>query len=491
MATSPQVGAEGHAWSGMLASGHIPERISTKDMLTQLAFITRHNTRFLSMITQKLEKPKIKSKRVFHVQEIEELKRAFTVTVTSTDTNRTQFGISDADAQELTTNDSIYFREIYTAVSSQVMTAGQVIPNGGANIGPDILQPVGNNPTAVLFSNTFGLNNGNGQFFTNLECCRIINIGAPGSAGGTNTLVTVRRCYHGPSGQDQGGAVIPSGIVNTSIQNDLTGATINAGFTFLRGLPIFKEGTGSPTGLFKNPYVDNNCTQEFKYSVEITKESNIDIKATPNYEPLELQRKLVNRRITLDLERTMIFGRKGVEMDTGGKPTYATGGVVEFIPKDSNHILTYNSPSINYASFLDLGYKIFDLGGGAKRSCFIGVKLYNVIKKFFEGHQSFRFNKEDTKNYGFNIESLDVSGGELNFIPLHCMDEFGWSDKMIALDLTVPSFVPVTHKDWDMKVETDIGERGVQVYKEQLIGMKGLERRYAQYQSIVDFAGLV
>jgi hypothetical protein len=38
-----------------------------------------------------------------------------------------------------------------------------------------------------------------------------------------------------------------------------------------------------------------------------------------------------------------------------------------------------------------------------------------------------------------------------------------------------------------MKVEKDIEEKGQQIYKEQWIGIKGLERRYAQYQHIAYF----
>lgn len=489
MATVPQVGAEGHAWSGIFASGHIPERFRKNDILSQMAFITRHNTPFLSMITQKFSKPTVKTKRVFESHELEELKRAFTVTVSSADTNHTQFGISNADAEELTTNDVLYFRDIYTTVTYQDMVGGQIVQSTGTNVGPNILTPMGGNPTGILFNNSFGFVNGN--YFTNMEVAKIVSVGARDSAGAGNTLLTVRRCYYGPSGQDQGGAVLNQTFVNTAIQANPTGAGINVGFTFLRGLPAFKEGTGAPSGFFKNPVKDNNCTQEFKYAVEITKESNIDIQGLKDYEPLNMQRMLANRRITLDIERTMIFGRKGIEEDTGGKKSYTTGGVVEHIPKDANHIIKYKSPSLNYGGFLDIGYNILDLGGGAHRSCFIGVKLFNAIKKSFEGHQAFRFNKEDIKNYDFNIESLDVSGGTLDLIPLHCMDEFGWGDKMLALDLTVPSYVPVTHKDWDMKVETDIGEKGVQIYKEQIIGMKGLERRFAEYQSIVDFAGII
>jgi hypothetical protein len=41
-----------------------------------------------------------------------------------------------------------------------------------------------------------------------------------------------------------------------------------------------------------------------------------------------------------------------------------------------------------------------------------------------------------------------------------------------------------------MKVETDIQEKGQQIYKEQWIGIKGMERRYSHYQHIFTFNGM-
>lgn len=490
MATQSQVGAEGHAWDGLFASGLIPERFLDKglDVLGKMSFITRHQTPFLSMITQKFPKAQVRKQRTFYTQELEELRRTFTVTVASTDTNHTQFGVSNAAAAEITENDMLYLRNTYATVQYTNMVAGQVVPGGGANVGPDILRPVGGNPTGVSFSRTWGVNNGN--YFTDFEAVRIVSIGAPDSAGTGDTLITVHRCFFGPSGVDQGGKIIDKSLVDTSVQADTANAAIQTGDVFLRGAPAFKEGTGAPTGLHKSPTMDNNFTQEFKYGVEITKESEIDIKNI-SYSPLDINRRLTNVRMMLDMERTMIFGRKGVTSDSSGKKLYTTGGVVEFIPKDDKHILNFPGNSLNYSDFLDLGHNILDLGGSSYRDCFIGVRAFNAIKKSFIEHAAFRFDLEDSKNFGLNIESLLVSGGKLNLIPLHCMDEFGWGDKMLCLDLGKPSFVPVTHKNWDMKVETDIGEKGVQVYKEQIIGMKGLERRYAEYHSIVDLGGLI
>lgn len=486
MAYNPQVGSEGHAWSGLFASGKIPERYKEMDNLGKLAFITRHSTPFLSKLTQKFPKAKTKSKREFSVHEIDELLRTFQVSVASTDTNHQAFGLTNAEAQEITENDVLYLRNVYASVEYDNLVTGQVIAGGGTNVGPDILRPVGGNPTNIKFNRGFGAVAG--TYFTSPEAVKVVEVGAENSAGTGHTLVKVRRCMFGPGGTDAGGKLVSETLVNSSIVAQDTVANFQEGDVLLRGLPVFKEGTGSPTGVWKNPIIDSNFTQEFKYAVETTKESEIDTKGI-QYSPKDLQRMLVNRRMMLDIERTMIFGRKGVTSDGQGKATYLTGGVVEFIPKDEKHIIAYEAPTINYSDLLDVGYKIFDNGGSAQRDCYIGVKLYNKFKKAFAEHESFRFNMEETKHFDIPIETIYVSGGQLNLIPLHCMDELGWADKMICLDMGYPSFVPVTHDGWDMKVNKDIGPRDVQMYKEEVIGMKGLERRYAQYQCIVDFSG--
>jgi hypothetical protein len=58
---------------------------------------------------------------------------------------------------------------------------------------------------------------------------------------------------------------------------------------------------------------------------------------------------------------------------------------------------------------------------------------------------------------------------------------------MLVLDLGYPSFRPVTHKGWDMVWRKDVGEPGTEIKKDGVVGMKGLERRYSEYQHIVEF----
>ena len=70
------------------------------------------------------------------------------------------------------------------------------------------------------------------------------------------------------------------------------------------------------------------------------------------------------------------------------------------------------------------------------------------------------------------------------------MEECGYGMRGIALDLSVPSFVPVTNPGWDMKTETDIAEKGSQIYKEQVITMRGLQRRYQNNHCLLDFSNV-
>jgi len=201
---------------------------------------------------------------------------------------------------------------------------------------------------------------------------------------------------------------------------------------------------------------------------------------------------LKTRQATLDIERAFLFGRKGKKIDPLGRVQYTVGGVVEFILKDDEHVHVWDaSKELNYKNMLDFISKIPEDGGGQVRDLFCGIDLYVDLKKSFYDEKYLRYDPEASKEFDIPIESIVGAGIKINVIPLYTLQEVGWGKRGLLLDFSVPSFVPTTHANWDMKVEKDIGQKGVQIYKEQWIGIKGLERRYAQYQHILDFSQLL
>jgi hypothetical protein len=495
MAMTSQTTREGQEVAGLFTSGQIPERLIKRGItnLGKMSFITRGMTSFSSMLHTRFPAGKTVDTREHKVYEITELDRTFMCTVASTDPGAPNnahdiFGMTNAQAAQLQANDIIYRINGFVFVQSTAMQMGQVIPGTPVTLpanSPNPLDPgMGGDPTGIVFSNNFGID-AQGNVFVDYEQMLILSISAPNSAGLGHTNVRVQRCFKGPGGADYGGRMVPLGLVNTGIRANAAAATINVGDIMLRGGSAWREGTNAPTGLTKNPVIDNNFTQEFKYAVEMTKESEIEA-LWSDKKPLDINRMLLRKRMTMDVERKFLFGQKGKSLDAQGRVLYTMGGVVEFIKKDPQHIIV-NTQGLSYPALLNLGPSIFGLGGSAERDVYVGYTLHSRLKQQFYNSGFMRTNPEMSKNFRLQIDTIETTGGILNIIPCFSMEEAGWGTRGIALDPGYPSFIPVTHEGWDMKIEKDIQEKGAQVYKEQVVGIKGLERRYSQYHSIIQF----
>lgn len=491
MAQVPQVQAEGSVFQNIFTSGAIPERFLKRGMdnLGNMAFITRGYTKFLSMLHTRFPKAKTVTSRQFPVYELSELDRVLNVTVASTSTDtHASIGISNAQAAQVRPNDILYVKGLFMTPVYSSLYGGQVDSSNANPYGATHLNySTGVRVTSVVYSQTWGVDATNSTTNTMYEAVMVLQVDSPDSAGTGNTKVVLRRGYASGGKEDFGGSLIPLSIVNTGLTNGTPDdGTITTSMQLLRGLPSFPEGTDAPTGVYKNPLIDNNFTQEYKYALEITKESTIEA-LWMNQTPLDIARKLRMRQANIDQERTFIFGRKSKSQDSLGRQIYTTGGVVEFILPDTDHFLVYNQPTINYTGTLDLFDKAFNLGGSSIRYLFCGIDLYREFKKSFWSSGYLRYDEEATDEFAINISVLDASGGQVYIIPLYTLQEAGWGMRGICLDMETPSFVPVTHEGYDMKVEQDIAAKGQQIYKEQWLAMTGLERRYQYYQTIVSF----
>jgi len=489
MAQVPQQRAEGSVFNSIFTTGAIPERFLARgmDQLGQMAMITRGYTKFLSMIHTRFPKAKTVNTREFPVYELSELDRVLNVVgQSSSSDNHTTIGLSDSQAAQLRPNDILYVKGLYMTPVYSYLYGGQVNSTNTTPFGPGHLNySTGVQVTSVVYSPTWGVDATNSTTNTEYEQVMVLEVQGAGSWGTGQTRVRLQRGFASGGKEDFGGSLISPSIINTAVNLNNAGA-ITTSMQLLRGLPSFPEGTDAPTGVYKNPIIDKNFTQEYKYALEITKEAGIE-KTWMSQDPLDIARKLRIRQANLDQERTFLFGRKSKTFDNLGRVQYTTGGVTEFIMKDTDHFLTYNQPTINYTGCLDLFDKAFNLGGSSERYLFCGIDLYREMKKAFWSSGYLRYDEEATDEFAINITALDASGGKVYVVPLYTLQEAGWGMRGLCLDMSVPSFVPVTHQGYDMKVEQDIALKGQQIYKEQWIAMTGLERRYQYYQTIVSF----
>lgn len=494
MAEVARVVGEGSTFQGPLTGGRIPSRYVKGgiDRLGQLSFITRGQTRFLWHLHSKFPKSRVVDTREPKTHELQELDRVFPVRgASSAGDNHTTFAVSNSLAEQLQANDMLYNTNMYVCVDWGTLNYGQVTTGTNAvptNPSPEELDPQsGHWATAVNFSRQWGPDPLNAtRYYTDMEPMLVLGKGSPDGAGTGLTTITVKRVTKASDGYDFGGSEVNRTLVNTGILANGGQGTIQVGDTLVRGISSWGDGSGPAIGIFKHPYMDNNFTQQFKIAVEMDEEAEIEA-LWMDKKPLDIQRMLVNRRNMVDMERTFLLGQKNKTKDTKGSWQYMTGGVLEYVPKDSSHIFNFQGPVLNYPGWLDVANNVSNLGGGERYDVYVGLDLYTDLKKNFYSSGYLRYDTKASARFDIPIEVMMGSAAEFYIHPLWTFQEIGFGRKALFVDATKPSFNMVTHSGWDMVAEKDIQTKGTAVYKEQLKGIKGLERRYGQYMALVSF----
>ncbi len=485
---------EGSLYAGIMTSGQIPERFLKRDMdrLTLNALITRGETAFMSMLHTRIPKSKIiKQTREHSIVEMEEFDRVINVTGASVGSNNhTTFSVGNFQAPLLEQNDILFIKNLFCHVKTENLYTGQVT---AANVGvnPRGLASQGGRPLSVHYSNTFGQDPSDPDvFFTLYEQVKVVSVGAAGSGiNADNTLITVQRCYTGPSAFDIGGENLNSrylSLINAGILANSESGKIQVGMELLAGLNSFPTGSGAPDGRGKTAEIFNNFTQEFKYAMSIENEAEIEA-TNLNKSQWDINKMLQARRMSLHMERTYLFGRKSKIQTPTGSLIYTMGGAIEYVPQTKDHIITYDSGAITYTNLLNTLEKVFKLGGSMNYDAYCGIGLYIELKKAFYSSGYMRYSPEASKSFDIPIETLEAAGGRINIIPCYTMSESGWDTRAFLMDQSKPHFVPVTHEGWDMKYTPNIAQAGYEIRKELYVGIKGLERRYASYLAILDF----
>ncbi len=488
-------------YSGTYAGNKIPEelRVNGMDSLGQLAWLEKDMYSFNYFLHKRFgAKNNVVGDRIYKVGEMSELEHRFQVTVESSDEYHQRFGLPNQYAAQFQPNDILYRPDVYATVLFSDLYKGQVLADGSVPTSPTTLARMnasaGRYATDVKFSRQWGFVGDTDLLFSSPEVLFVKSVDAANSAGTGQTWITVERCWMGDSDRKAECPILDRGMVyggSTGIKAATpTDVKFAVGDYLIRGGNSFYEGTDAPEGVFKNPEFDYNYTQELKYAVSITKESDI-IKSWISDKPLDINRKLTLRRLLRDYEHQLLFGRKAKHAMANGKEMYMFGGVEEHIPKDRDHYLSYKPSTLNWTGLAEFGKEVFEVGGSAERFCFCGYSLHAKLIAMFYNSGLLQIDPEASKEFKMDVLALHVTGGKINIVPTRTLELNGYSMRGFCLDLSVPAYTPVTNKGWDMKVLKDIGDKSVQIYKEQVITMRGLQRRYAQYQSIIDFSNVV
>lgn len=504
MAHVPETTSAGQSWSRLATGGIWPDELRKKgiDEATRLLYLTRKYAGVAYYLHRNVGKTKKVKDRIFKAREVTELDRYLTVTVPSGQGSdagvERVFGLSNEQAVQIQPNDVLYVRGLYVKPQLQNIVFTQALPNVGTNLGPD-LAPAGFNTTDVLFSRVKGMNTNN-QIFADEEQMLVVDVGPPDSAGTGNTLVTVDRVYQGPNANDDGGRIIPAAIrygnsVNQKgIWNDINNlnaaSRIQAGDRILMGMSAWWEGTNYGTGIFKNPVSDVNFTQEYKMAVEKTEESDI-VDYWIKERPFDINRWITSLKMTRSMEYSYLLGKKGMDRRADGRELYLTGGIREFILKDSQHYIVYPSPTLTWTGMLQMSRSLLDLNNSGNMKGITGVSMDVALRSSFWNSNMF-YNPEASKKFNMEVNTIVLAGVSIDLVVSQVFEENGLGNEIMLLDFADgDAFTPVTNEGWDMKVEKDIAEKGSSIYKEGIKGMFGLERRRQTHHAIWDFSAAV
>lgn len=296
------------------------------------------------------------------------------------------------------------------------------------------------------------------------ECVRIDSVG---SAGASNTDVIVERGWGG------NGTGTP-GQITTSMN-------------LILGTSAAGEASRSRKSIGKNISTDTNYLQLFREPYEAT-DFEMDEDLFFNERPEQTNANLASLLLMKKLEFTFWQGVKAKRTDNAtNKTMYTTGGVIPFVPRDSDHQINFDGP-ITPTKMNDVLKNIIKLGGSTEKWMWGGYSFVNAVSNAYDN--KVMLNQPVSDRYGIKIRTIENSiGGQVNILPSFALTELGYDWEAFVLDLGEPGapYFQYMYMD-DIYINTGRDGKGIQdndefVRKEEFVGKIGLLRRAAQYQT--------
>lgn len=491
--------SEGALISGHYALGNVPERYRNAagmDRLSALQIITRQTTRFSHYLNEHSGFAKAERVNTFEPKTHDIRELDFEIPIT-------------ADPIDVNDPGSNYRVVVANRHADPVLKVNDLVTIN--NIYYEPLLPVNER-----YSNTFGKTNINGtdRFYVKNELCYIIQVDAPDSGGTGNAVVHLRRAiastweYGNPSNAIQPSTVNftqpPGGTLMaapTTCAPIYPVSTVGIPTILMKTGNAYAHGTGPARGDYKNPILDGNYLQELKWAVDTVMEAELESYIQKS-EIASIQTQLKMKQMAWDHERLNLFGRQAKTYNHEGNALYFSGGVIEYIKADAAHILEYQAsgqvqPTINHIDLNTSFNPVFDIGGSEHKVAFTGSDLLTRLQNAFWNKVMF-VDGEKTADFHIPVYKIMCASGEVDVVATWGMQQAGYRNAMLILDLSVPAFVRQTMAgelnlgggktvmgDFDLWVENDIRRDGVMTSKKQYISIQGMQRRCQDYHCIM------
>lgn len=307
------------------------------------------------------------------------------------------------------------------------------------------------------------------------EEIRVISQGDEDSAGTGYRLVTVRRCH--PS---EGFSNTPIAIT-TSMRLTVANLVSKA-----NGLPL--------PPVFKNSASEENVIQisRMSYGVgeHMTQGGGIDTFLAKGTEYLNISYMLAETYLMKAIERAILVARKS-EKVVGNDAELETGGIIEYIKADSDHIIDMDGALPTVQTMNHIVRQMADVSGVKELWMFSGTEAAEVIANQYDGKSIYTTNGSLSLQYQMKIMTLESVGRDMvvHHVTAPILNELGMANECLCLNLSEYNYgekakfgsFQIAHK-----VPFDDAPKNAKSYKEnegykgqwrELYGAWGLVRR--------------
>lgn len=248
-----------------------------------------------------------------------------------------------------------------------------------------------------------------------------------------------------------------------------TAAAIPLNSNLMRLAVASKEGSGAPDTTSAQPSKFYNYTQIIKTPFEGSRNADKEALKAGTSERNRIRReKALEHR--LDIERTMLFGKRGEVVAENRK---TTNGLIEQISSniyDVNGVLTEKV----FTDFTEMGFQ-----WGSSEKLLIGAPSVLSIINQFAADRIHTKSGEDT--YGLRLRYIDTFHGRLYIVPSKIF-AYDYEDMLVIADMKNIKYRPYTGAD--TKLQMNIQLPDVDGWKDQYLTECGLQVRLEKTHAI-------
>lgn len=255
-------------------------------------------------------------------------------------------------------------------------------------------------------------------------------------------------------------------------------AAITSGDIWTRIAMTAEEGAVPTRASYENPQELKNYIETYDSSIFLTNAFKGSVMRSDMEGPLRERRIYALEKISGDIEKSFLLGRKNRQIGGNGAYIYQTGGIRNALQNANltQNILNGNAGAGVALSVFKTWLRSFMVFGSNQKLALCGPMAYSAVSDFANtAAAGFRIMNNETV-FGMNITTIVTPFGilEMTFHPL-LQEMTAYQDAMFVVDL--PNIKQKTMEP--LFLEKNIQVRGQDAYMEQFRAKLGIKLKFA------------